>query len=132
MEYISFKNILPHLRQVNVLEKEKVLLPFFWLWHSQICETASGAKPTFFFLKTIQPRKSGFDELPRFYDFPELLEILKNFILWSTKIFKRLRKTSLWNILIKFWVTFLQHDDILTQLSCFHVHFRRTIFVSFF
>jgi len=69
LEYISFKNILPHLRQVNVLEKEKVLLLFFWLWHSQICETASGAKPTFFFLKTIQPKKSGFDELPRFYDF---------------------------------------------------------------
>jgi hypothetical protein len=49
--------------------KEKKFCFFFLVLPLSNCETASGAKPTFFFLKTIQPKKSGFDELPRFYDF---------------------------------------------------------------
>jgi hypothetical protein len=75
-------------------KKKKFYFFFFWFCHSQICETACGAKPTFFFLKTIQPRKSGFDELPRFYDFSRTFRNLYPIIYLSTKILKRFRKTS--------------------------------------
>jgi hypothetical protein len=90
LEYISFKNILPHLRQVNVLEKEKVLLLFFG------CGTLKSAKPQVvrnqpsFSSKRFNRRKAVLMNFLNSIIFSELIEILTNFILYFMSVPKLL------------------------------------------